>query len=847
MPRPARSLAALFVCAAVAAAGVAAFAVAERGTGKEVPPVARAFGWRGFVGGARPLVSLGQRALVVLSAPSLADRIAAAGGHASEDQQRRWTAAAFAAQSQVLANLAARGAPIAPELRFVRVLNGFSATLDARALALLERSAGIRGVYPVRAVYPAAFSTQPLADPELREGLSRVLPQLAGYDGTGVTIALLDTGVDRATPYLHGHVLDGWDVLAGRAGAGARARPDNGTQREEHGTELAGILVGSGGPAGLRGVVPDATVLPVRVAGWQRDARGRYAVYGRTDQVIAGLERAVDPDGNGDVADGARIALVAVAEPFAAFADSPLSRAVSGATSLDLLVVAAAGNDGPAGPVYGNVSGPGGARDALTVGALDLRRTTRLAPLVVTHGLGVLVRRRAPLLGLVRPGRTRTLRAVPVDASGVGPEGVFDRRGFSRVAGRAAVISVAAPPRALIERLARAGAAAVLVAGGDLPPGALGLDETIGVPVLGAPESLLAAVRRLARDPLPVLVTIGRDRGAGVEAGLAAFSSRGLAFDGTAKPDLVAPGVALPTASPGADAGRSRFVTANGTSVAAAVVAGAAAAVAQARPGLSAPRLRGVLVGTARAVEGAPVLGQGTGLVDPGAAAAAELSANPATLSFGRAIGKGWRAERVVLLRNVTSRPLTVYVRVPERRRPRVAVTVSRGRVVLAAGTSFRLRVRARLVAGTAAAVAAGEIVLAPVGSQRVRVPWAVVLAAPRRTLIGDVRISTTSFHPSETSPAILALRLGRVGADAAGGSIEPVLRLDVELLGADGRRVGLLARLRDLLPGRYAFGITGRDGAGRVLRRGAYSIRISAWPTGGGRPAVRTLRFSIE
>ena len=106
----------------------------------------------------------------------------------------------------------------------------------------------------------------------------------------------------------------------------------------------------SRGPAGLQGVAPGASLLPIRVAGWQPDADGSVSVYGRTDQVLAGLEAAVDPNGDGDAHDAARIALVGVVEPFASFPDGPLARAGRGALALGTLVVAPAGNDGPAGP-----------------------------------------------------------------------------------------------------------------------------------------------------------------------------------------------------------------------------------------------------------------------------------------------------------------------------------------------------------------------------------------------------------------------------------------------------------------------------------------------------------------
>src|SRR5690606_31689082 len=121
---------------------------------------------------------------------------------------------------------------------------------------------------------------------------------------------------------------------------------------------------------------------------------------------------------------------------------------------------------------------------------------------------------------------------------------------------------------------------------------------------------------------------------------VAPFSSRGPAFDGTMKPDVVAPGVGLVTALPGGTVG-----TVTGTSAAAAVTAGAAALVAQARPRLDAAGLAGALTGSARplgaAAPGGPVAAQGAGLDDPAAAARADLACEPATLALGRITAPG--------------------------------------------------------------------------------------------------------------------------------------------------------------------------------------------------------------
>src|SRR5919201_3719442 len=261
--------------------------------------------WRGLVGGARPSVQVGQRMLVVLKAPSLAQQVAAHGGFATQRQEHNWTRAAIAAQKRLLTQLSIHGIAVRVEFSFARVLNGFSAPLDARAVALLERRPEVAGVYPVRVAYPASVSSELLSHERVALNAADIRgASLPGYRGRGVTIALLDTGVDREHPYLRGRLEEGIDLL-GSNGAKAAADPDDSSRVEEHGTELAGILVGAGGPGGIGGVATGASVLPIRVAGWQRDETGSWAVYGRTDQVVAGLERAVDPKLDGDDNDAA--------------------------------------------------------------------------------------------------------------------------------------------------------------------------------------------------------------------------------------------------------------------------------------------------------------------------------------------------------------------------------------------------------------------------------------------------------------------------------------------------------------------------------------------------------------
>ena len=57
------------------------------------------------------------------------------------------------------------------------------------------------------------------------------------------------------------------------------------------------------------------------------------------------------------------------------------------------------------------------------------------------------------------------------------------------------------------------------------------------------------------------------------------------------------------------------------------------------------------------------------------------------------------------------------------------------------------------------------------------------------------------------------------------------------------------MARLRDLLPGSYSFGITGRGPNSIVLAPGSYELRLAAWPTLPlqAPPSRAKLRFRVE
>ena len=838
---------------ALAAGLLLFFALRPHGGLKTEPAAAAAAtSWTGLVGEGRPKVDLTRWRIVVLKSPSVAQRLAAAGGAAGEEQERQWASDAEDAQKKLLSRLALQGVRIATEFTFTRVLNGFSAELDPQAIALLDRAPEVAGVYPMRVGYPAT-----LAPSDVRKAMRRAgkaaRPEgltLPGFNGRGVTVALLDTGVDQRHAYVRRNVQPGTDIVSGAGVATAKSNPDDPADIERHGTEMAGVIVGRGGPYGLRGIAAGATIFPVRVAGWQRDVTGGWAVYGRSDQLIAGLEAAVDPNGDGDTHDAARIAVVGVAEPYISFADAPESRAVEGALNLDTLVVAPAGNDLPAGPAFGSISGPGGAAGALSVGAADLRSETEQVRVAVRSGLDIQLSRPLPLAGAFAPQGTLQLEvAAPrLSTESSGPvrlDDFFDDSGRSMVAGRAALVPAGGSSELAVENAARAGAYAVLLYGRGLPAGALGLDENVVVPVVVFPQKAAERMLTALNGGQRVSVSLGTPRAALNTEGhrIADFSSRGLSYDGTVKPELAAPGVTIPTAEPGTNEdGTPRFGTVNGTSVAAASIGGAAALLAQARPALGARDLLGLLTGTAQSLKGEPVSAQGAGLVDLGRAAAAELSAEPATLSLPPFAGEG-RALRSISIHNVSTRRLRLHVS-----------GAVRGEILSVAAAPRTLVVRPGAFATVHVAVHAahrlpeaveGAITIRPESGQTIRIPW-IAAPQPRGSLLGRVTLEPAAFQPSKTFAVLSLARVGRLGLGSQ-TYVEPVSRLDIALWTSKGKRLGLLARLRDQVPGTYTFGITGRAPTGEILAPGVYRLVVRAYPTTPGPASRRVLTLRIQ
>src|SRR5712691_7382923 len=165
--RPTREPLNALVLAALAVV-VTAVLIAAGGRSRNVFPQGEP-SWQGLAGAQRPRVAVGQRVIVLLKAPALADRVGNAGGLATSEEERRWTQSALSTQKLLVARLRVQGIVVQPEYSYTHTINGFSAAFDARGVALLERAPEVAGVYPVRVAYPASLTSRLLSGSQFGE------------------------------------------------------------------------------------------------------------------------------------------------------------------------------------------------------------------------------------------------------------------------------------------------------------------------------------------------------------------------------------------------------------------------------------------------------------------------------------------------------------------------------------------------------------------------------------------------------------------------------------------------------------------------------------------------------
>jgi len=193
-------------------------------------------------------------------------------------------------------------------------------------------------------------------DGRVKAQLAESVPQIgapqawaAGYDGKGVKVAVLDTGIDATHPDLVTQIDDRVSFVPG----------EDTSDLNGHGTHVASTIVGTGAASGgkYKGVAPGADLIVGKVLS--------NAGEGADSWIIAGMEWAAQS--------GATVISMSLGSTEVSDGTDPMAAAVNQLSAqYGSLFVIAAGNYGPQ-----TIGSPGSAAAALTVGAVD--KTDELA------------------------------------------------------------------------------------------------------------------------------------------------------------------------------------------------------------------------------------------------------------------------------------------------------------------------------------------------------------------------------------------------------------------------------------------------------------------------------------
>ncbi len=481
-----------------------------------------------------------------------------------------------------------------------------------------------------------------------------------GYTGKGVKIAVIDSGIDYTHTDFGGlgtsedyekasqltelpdansglinraKVAGGYD-LVGDAYDGTNTAVPDGNPLDcvtgGHGTHVAGTAAGYGvnadgstftgdysklteeqlkamkiGP----GVAPDAEIYAFRV----------FGCSGSTNVVAAALDRALDPNGDGDFSDRVNVVNMSLGGEFSP-QDDPEAYAVDALTRAGVLSVISAGNANDyslRGDTYSNSGQPATASSAITVAnAYGSTRAVDAAELT------------DPATGQTRKVRGDYTVSYPwVDARPEQLRGEVvaapERNRYACEAftnDEAKVLkdkwvlidwaeadgNLTCGSKARFDNLAAAGAKGVLLAGHDEEP-ALGIAGNDSLPGFRLAASAVTGVREqiaaAEKAGKPLTVRLGTDLKAslrvdtGLKDQLNPMSARGYHGSyGYTKPDIAAPGSYITSA---AVATGSNSVTFSGTSMAAPYVAGSAALVVQSHPNYTPAQVKAALMNTA--------------------------------------------------------------------------------------------------------------------------------------------------------------------------------------------------------------------------------------------------------
>ena len=251
-----------------------------------------------------------------------------------------------------------------------RSLNALFVEVDASRLARLAANSNVVSVHRVVDYQLDLSETVPYI------GAASV--QSSGYDGTGVRVAVLDSGIDYYHAAFGGSgnpadyaaddptiiepgtfptakVVGGYDFVGGNWDSGLTEEPDPDPLDHGpgggHGTHVADIIGGVGG------VAPGVSLYAVKVCSSISTACSGIAL-------LQGMDFALDPNGDGSLADHVDLINMSLGSPYGSAFDDDLAFAVENATQAGVLTVASAGNSSDKPYVVGT---PSAAPSALSV------------------------------------------------------------------------------------------------------------------------------------------------------------------------------------------------------------------------------------------------------------------------------------------------------------------------------------------------------------------------------------------------------------------------------------------------------------------------------------------------
>jgi minor extracellular serine protease Vpr len=532
------------------------------------------------------------------------------------------------------------------------VVNGLIVSIPDARVAELSQMPGVVKVHKVYRLKP--FLNHALPIHKVPDAWL-MLPQGQNSAGAGVKIGMIDSGIDVTNPGFGDSlppvagfpkVLNASDQKFTNAKIIVAKNytpllPDGGDpdadDRDGHGsgTSMAAAGGTAKSPFGtITGVAPKAYL-------------GNYKVVdanGSTTDVIA---KAIDDA----VADGMDVLNISLGLPWVAnFEDVDPSSldlaAIKAATSAGVVVAVAAGNSGP-GPT--SISDIGSVTDAISVGAIENDRVLEdsitpagSAPFLAVPGNGAdpgtVIS--GPLFDVTQIDQT-SLACSPLPNGSVTGMVVLVSRGTCNFADK-------------MNNAAAAGAIAALIYNNDpTKPFGFGFQNVLAatLPTLFMSQADgQALLAQLAANPgLQAALDFTTTTQFPIRTDLAFFSSRGPNIAAALKPDLVAVGDNIVTAaqntySDGGSYDPSGFIDTGGTSFSSPLVAGSAAVLKAARPGLTMQQYRSLLInGTSPATASpsatATIQQAGAGVLNLAAALSSTITAYPTSLNFGTGAG----------------------------------------------------------------------------------------------------------------------------------------------------------------------------------------------------------------